>query len=193
MQLALEGPNGAYARGASVVDHGDGTYALEFGVTVAGRWILSVRINGQPLIEGGIAFHVAFGTLTAEEADITLNPALDARGAAECGTTTDLIIVGAGFEVNKRLMTGLEAISVVLTCHCMRFRVAPLYARERYDSIRGQNSLASSGCSSHCGFDQWDSRSENSHSRYRRRSGNFLVRLRCLWRRCDEVHRRRTS
>ena len=115
VQLALEGPNGAYARGASVVDHGDGTYALEFGVTVAGRWILSVRINGQPLIEGGIAFHVAFGTLTAEEADITLNPALDARGAAECGTTTDLIIVGAGFEVNKRLMTGLEAISVVLT------------------------------------------------------------------------------
>ncbi|CAL6286735.1 unnamed protein product [Bathycoccus prasinos] len=115
VQLALEGPNGAYARGASVVDHGDGTYALEFGVTVAGRWILSVRINGQPLIEGGIAFHVAFGTLTAEEADITLNPALDERGAAECGTTTDLIIVGAGFEVNKRLMTGLEAISVVLT------------------------------------------------------------------------------
>lgn len=67
------------------------------------------------MIEGGIAFHVAFGTLTAEEADITLNPALDARGAAECGTTTDLFIIGAGFEVNKRLMTGLEAISVVLT------------------------------------------------------------------------------
>ena len=115
VQLALEGPNGAYARGASVVDHGDGTYALEFGVTVAGRWILSVRINGQPLIEGGIAFHVAFGTLTAEEAALSLKPELDARGAAECGTTTDLIIVGAGFEVNKRLMTGLEAISVVLT------------------------------------------------------------------------------
>ena len=86
----------------------DGTYALEFGVTVAGRWILSVRINGQPLIEGGIAFHVAFGTLTTEEADITLNPALDVRCSRMRHDDEDLFIIGAGFEVNKRLMTGLS-------------------------------------------------------------------------------------
>ena len=99
---------------------------------------LSVRINGQPLIEGGIAFHVAFGTLTAEEADITLNPALDAPGAAECGTTTDLFIIGAGFEVNKRLMTGLKQFRL-FNVTVGRFRIASMYSRERHDSIRGQH------------------------------------------------------
>ena len=37
------------------------------------------------------------------------------REVQQNAATTDLFIIGAGFEVNKRLMTGLEAISVVLT------------------------------------------------------------------------------
>lgn len=78
IQLTLEGPGGAFARSVQVMDHADGTYALEFVTPVAGRWTLSTRVNGTPCVEGGIAFSVAFGTLTAEEAVVRLVPSLEA-------------------------------------------------------------------------------------------------------------------
>ena len=115
VQLALQGPGGAFARQVSVTDHQDGTYALEFQVTVAGRWILSTRINGQPHVDGGIAFSVAFGTLTAEEAVITFDPPLPSNGSVECGRQSDLMLHGAGWQTNGRVMTGLEAVSIRLT------------------------------------------------------------------------------
>ena len=115
VQLALQGPGGAFARQVSVTDHQDGTYALEFQVTVAGKWILSTRINGQPHVDGGIAFPVAFGTLTAEEAVITFDPPLPTNGSVECGRVSDLMLHGAGWEKNGRVMTGLEAVSIRLT------------------------------------------------------------------------------
>ena len=115
IQLTLEGPGGAFARAVQVTDHADGTYALEFVTPLAGRWTLSTRVNGTSCVEGGIAFSVAFGTLTAEEAVIRLVPSLEeSKGLYECGTTSDLIIAGAGFQDNGRLMTGLEAVTVRL-------------------------------------------------------------------------------
>ena len=115
VQLALQGPNGAFARQVSVTDHQDGTYALEFQVTAAGRWILSTRINSVLHVEGGISFVVAFGTLTAEEAVVSFDPPLPKNGSVECGRTSDLMLHGAGWETNNRVMTGLEAVSVRLT------------------------------------------------------------------------------
>ena len=115
VQLALQGPNGAFARQVSVTDHQDGTYALEFQVTVAGKWILSTRINSVPHVEGGIAFPVAFGTLTAEEAVISFEPPLPENGSVECGRTNDVLIHGLGWLKNNRVMTGLEAVSIKLT------------------------------------------------------------------------------
>ena len=79
IQLTLEGP-GARARAVQVVDHADGTYALEFITPIAGRWNLSPRVNGKPCVEGGILFNVAFGTLTAEEAVIRLVPSMEDTG-----------------------------------------------------------------------------------------------------------------
>ena len=139
VQLALEGPGGAYARAVQVVDHADGTYALEFITPLAGRWNMSARVNGKPCVEGGISFTVAFGTLTAEEAvvhirryaagapgafaggdrdeDDEADPSLEPNrpdGVYECGTTSELIVAGAGFGENGRLMTGLEAVTVRL-------------------------------------------------------------------------------
>ena len=84
IQLTLEGPGGAFARAVQVVDHADGTYALEFAVTVAGRWMLSTRVNGKPCVEGGIAFSVAFGTLTAEETTVRIHPSLEVRPGRYC-------------------------------------------------------------------------------------------------------------
>jgi len=115
VQLALQGPNGAFARQVSVTDHQDGTYALEFQVTAAGRWIMSTRINSVLHVEGGISFVVAFGTLTAEEAVVSFDPPLPKNGSVECGRTSDLMLHGAGWETNNRVMTGLEAVSVRLT------------------------------------------------------------------------------
>ena len=115
IQLTLEGPQGAFARAVQVIDHADGTYALEFITPIAGRWNLSARVNGKPCVEGGVSFTVAFGTLTAEEAVVTLVPGLEeTRGLYECGTSAELVIAGAGFEENGRLMTGLEAVTVRL-------------------------------------------------------------------------------
>ena len=115
IQLTLEGPGGAFARAVQVVDHADGTYALEFITPIAGRWNLSPRVNGKPCVEGGILFNVAFGTLTAEEAVIRLVPSMeDTGGVYECGSTAELVVAGAGFEDNGRLMTGLEAVTVRL-------------------------------------------------------------------------------
>ena len=115
IQLTLEGPGGAFARAVQVVDHADGTYALEFITPIAGRWNLSARVNGKPCVEGGVSFTVAFGTLTAEEAVIRLVPSMeDTGGVYECGTTAELVVAGAGFEDNGRLMTGLEAVTVRL-------------------------------------------------------------------------------
>jgi len=115
VQVALQGPGGAFARQVSVTDHQDGTYALEFQVTVAGKWILSTRINGQPHVDGGIVFPVAFGTLTAEEAVVSFDPVLPTNGSVECGRVSDLMIHGAGWKTNGRVMTGLEAVSIRLT------------------------------------------------------------------------------
>ena len=141
IQLTLEGPGGAFARGAQVVDHADGTYALEFITPLAGRWNMSARVNGKPCVEGGISFTVAFGTLTAEEAVVHIrryaagapgsfaggdrddddddasdraNDPSRPDGVYECGTTSELIVAGAGFGENGRLMTGLEAVTVRL-------------------------------------------------------------------------------
>ena len=115
IQLTLEGPQGAFARAVQVIDHADGTYALEFITPIAGRWNLSARVIGKPCVEGGVRFTVAFGTLTAEEAVVTLVPGLEeTRGLYECGTSAELVIAGAGFEENGRLMTGLEAVTVRL-------------------------------------------------------------------------------
>ena len=50
IQLTLEGPGGAFARAVQVVDHADGTYALEFITPIAGRWNMSARINGKPCV-----------------------------------------------------------------------------------------------------------------------------------------------
>ena len=131
---------GAYARAVQVVDHADGTYALEFITPLAGRWNMSARVNGKPCVEGGISFTVAFGTLTAEEAvvhirryaagapgsftggerdddDARADSSLEPQrpdGVYECGTTSELIVAGAGFGENGRLMTGLEAVTVRL-------------------------------------------------------------------------------
>ena len=140
IQLTLEGPGGAFARAVQVVDHADGTYALEFITPLAGRWNMSARVNGKPCVEGGISFTVAFGTLTAEEAvvhirryaagapgsftggerdddDARADSSLEPQrpdGVYECGTTSELIVAGAGFGENGRLMTGLEAVTVRL-------------------------------------------------------------------------------
>ena len=96
IQLTLEGPGGAFARAVQVVDHADGTYALEFITPIAGRWNLSPRVNGKPCVEGGILFNVAFGTLTAEEAVVHIDcrrPSMEddpsrPDGVYECGTTS---------------------------------------------------------------------------------------------------------
>ena len=115
VQLALEGPGGFAARAVSVVDHHDGTYALEFITPVAGRWNLGCRVNGKPCVEGGVSFVVAFGTLTAEEAVVRLSPTAEETGGVyECGQTAELIIAGQNFESSGRLMTGLEAVTVRL-------------------------------------------------------------------------------
>ena len=116
VQLALEGPGGSFAaRAVSVVDHHDGTYALEFITPVAGRWNLGCRVNGKPCVEGGVSFVVAFGTLTAEEAVVRLSPTAEETGGVyECGQTAELIIAGQNFESSGRLMTGLEAVTVRL-------------------------------------------------------------------------------
>ena len=115
-QLALEGPGGASARAVNIVDHHDGTYALEFITPVAGRWNLGVRVNGKPCVEGGVSFGVAFGTLTAEEAVVTLSPTIEETvdGVYECGGVATLTIAGVDFESSGRLMTGLEAVTVRL-------------------------------------------------------------------------------
>ena len=129
IQLTLEGPGGAFARAVQVVDHADGTYALEFITPIAGRWNMSARVNGKPCVEGGVSFTVAFGTLTAEEAIVHIrryavgtsganqdeeeDPTLR-EGVYECGTTSELVVAGAGFGENGRLMTGLEAVTVRL-------------------------------------------------------------------------------
>lgn len=115
VQLALQGPNHAFARQVSVTDHQDGTYALEFQVTAAGRWLLSTRINSVLHVEGGIAFNVAFGTLTAEEAILTFDPPIPTNGTVECGRASELLLHGLGWETNNRVMTGLEAVSIRLT------------------------------------------------------------------------------
>ena len=115
VQVVLQGPNGALARQVSVTDHQDGTYALEFQVTAAGRWILNTRINSVLHTDGGISFVVAFGTLTAEEAVLVFDPPLPANASVECGQASDLRVYGLGWETNNRVMTGLEAVSVRLT------------------------------------------------------------------------------
>lgn len=115
IQLALQGPNKAFARQVSVTDHQDGTYALEFQVTAAGKWVLNTRINSVLHVEGGITFNVAFGTLTAEEAVVTFDPPIPSNGTVECGQGNNLLLHGLGWERNNRVMTGLEAVSVRLT------------------------------------------------------------------------------
>ena len=63
------------------------------------NFAFNCNLRHYTVVEGGIAFSVAFGTLTAEEAVARLSPtAEDTGGIFECGTAADLIIAGAGFE-----------------------------------------------------------------------------------------------
>jgi hypothetical protein len=89
----------------AVVDHGDGTYGLEFRCTSQGVWVLRLRFNGR-LSNVSHELVVSYGPLVAS--DILVRAP---RGPFRCGGYTDVVVEVARPELG-RVMSGAEAFSV---------------------------------------------------------------------------------
>ena len=88
-----------------VVDHGDGTYGLEFHCTSQGVWTLRLRFNGR-LSSHTHELIVSYGPLVA--VDLRVPPP---KGPFRCGGYTDVAVEIARPEFG-RVMSGVEAFSV---------------------------------------------------------------------------------
>lgn len=73
---------------ATVVDNGDGSYALQFQLPLPGAWQLCVSVNGAPVpCPEAAAIPAAYGRLTAAECEIE-----GVEGAVACGTSDPIFI-----------------------------------------------------------------------------------------------------
>ena len=67
LQAATPGPAEVQL---AVADHGDGSYAADVRLSVAGEWLLLVRVNGQLVREAGFRVEAAHGALTAADCEV---------------------------------------------------------------------------------------------------------------------------
>jgi hypothetical protein len=73
---------------AAVVDNGDGTYALQFRLSLAGTWELAAAVNGGAVpCPAAAAIPAEHGRLTAADCEIE-----GVEGAVACGTSDPIFI-----------------------------------------------------------------------------------------------------
>ena len=99
----LDGPSGETGE-VKVVDHGDGTYGLEFHCTSQGVWTLRLKFNGR-LSSQRHELVVSHGPLTAKDLEVK-----QPEGPYLCGGYTDVIVEVKRPELG-RTMSGAEAFS----------------------------------------------------------------------------------
>lgn len=104
VQGVLQGPNDEEGE-VMVVDHGDGTYGLEFHCTSQGVWVLRLKFNGR-LSNVSHELVVSYGPLVASDLQVRAP-----KGPYRCGGYTDVVVEIARPELG-RVMSGAEAFSV---------------------------------------------------------------------------------
>eukprot|EP00854_Cymbomonas_tetramitiformis_P001872 gene1872-2542_t len=110
VEVRITGPPRSKTPVATVMDHRDGTYGVEFVPDKPGRYVLGVVINGR-VMDASFELDAIQGSQPVMSSQVVLRGEASKLTEAVTGSTSELLIQCADYDYGE-LMTGKEALSV---------------------------------------------------------------------------------